>query len=121
MGVRMLRTAWPLFVWAGLSGLALCLPRPAAAAWPSDSTVNVPLCTATGDQTTPQIVSDGAGGAIVTWWDSRKGTDYDIYAQRISAAGTPLWTAGGVPLCTATGNQLVPVIAPDGAGGAVVA
>ena len=41
------------FVCAGLLGLALLLPRPAAAAWPTDPLVNVPLCTATGDRATP--------------------------------------------------------------------
>ncbi len=56
----------------------------------------------------PTIVSDGAGGAIVTWKDHRSGTSYDIYAQRISAGGTVQWTANGVALCTATGDQSVP-------------
>ena len=94
-------------VCAGLLGLALLLPRPAAAAWPTDPLVNVPLCTATGDQDYPTSVSDGAGGAIVTWQDARSG-NCDIYAQRISADGTVQWTANGVALCTATGDQCVP-------------
>ena len=36
----------------------------------------------------PRIVSDGSGGAIITWQDYRSGTDYDIYAQRIHESGT---------------------------------
>ena len=104
---------------AGLLGFALLLPRPTAAAWPTDSLVNVPLCTATGDQLSPTIVSDGAGGAIVTWEDYRSGTS-DIYAQRISAGGTVQWTATGVALCTATGAQRYPTIVADGAHGAIV-
>ena len=44
------------------------------------------LCTATGTQQYPTIVSDGAGGAIVTWYDNRSG-NYDIYAQRVQANG----------------------------------
>jgi hypothetical protein len=79
----------------------------------------VALCTATGGQYEPKIDSDGGGGAIVTWDDSRGG-NYDIYAQRISAGGTVQWTVDGVVLCTATGDQEYPTIAPDGAGGAIV-
>ena len=111
------------FVCAGLLALAFLLPRPAAAAWPTNPHVNVPLCTATGDQTYPQSVLDGAGGVIVTWQDDRSGDTYptDIYAQRISADGTPQWTADGVALCTATGFQQNPTIVSDGVGGAIVA
>ena len=36
-------------VCAALLGFGLLLPRPAAADWPTDPLVNVPLCTATGD------------------------------------------------------------------------
>ena len=108
------------FVCAGLLGLALLLPRPAAAAWPSDPLVKVPLCTATDGQFGPTIVSDGAGGAIVTWVDHRSGTDTDIYAQRISAAGMVLLVVDCVALCTATGDQALPTIISDGAGGAIV-
>jgi hypothetical protein len=70
------------------------------------------------DQMYPVITLDGAGGAIVTWIDYRAGID--IYAQRVDASGGVRWTANGVPLCTAGGNQTSPVIAPDGVGGAIV-
>ena len=86
------------FVCAGLLALALLLPCPAAAAWPRDPNVNVPLCTTSGTQYSPTIISDGAGGAIVTWYDYRSG-NYDIYAQRILATGTVQWAANSVPLC----------------------
>src|SRR5216117_3092139 len=91
------------------------------AAWPSDPSVNVPLCTAAADQRFPTIVSDGAGGAIVTWTDQRDtiATGSDIYAQRVNAAGVPQWAANGVALCTAANDQVAPTIASDGAGGAI--
>jgi len=85
--------------------------------WTADG---VALCTAANDQSTPTIVSDGAGGAIVTWNDIRSGTNYDIYAQRVNAAGVPKWTADGVALCTAANGQYSPTIVSDGAGGAIV-
>ena len=108
-----------IFACAGLLGVALLLPRPAVAAWPTDPTENVPLCTSIGYRTDPAITSDGAGGAIVTWAEFRN-RNYDIYTQRISATGTVQWTAGGVALCSATGEQSSPTIVADGAGGAIV-
>jgi hypothetical protein len=110
------------FVCAGLLGLALLLPRPAAA-WPDDPGANVALCDTTGNQFNATSIPDGGApgeaGAIVTWQDYRSG-NYDIYAQRISADGTPLWAENGVALCTATGDQTMPTIAPDDSGGAIV-
>jgi hypothetical protein len=82
----------------------------------------VALCTASLDQLTPTLVPDGVGGAIVTWMDMRNAatTEWDIYAQRVSAAGVPQWTTNGVAICTATGLQDHPAIVSDGAGGAIV-
>lgn len=82
----------------------------------------VALCTATGIQSYPSIASDGAGGAIITWSDGRLGTlQTDIYARRITAAGTAIWSADGNSVCTAGSSQASPVIIPDGAGGGIVA
>jgi hypothetical protein len=94
-----------------------------APGWPANG---VALCTFYSNQLYPQIVSDGAGGAIVTWYDRRYGQPIDpiyqdIFAQRVNAAGVPQWTPGGVALCTAVSTQANPEIASDGAGGAIVA
>ena len=92
---------------------------PAHAQWPADGRA---VCTAANDQLRPVTCADGSGGAIIVWVDSRGGPyTFDIYAQRVNKAGTPMWAPGGVPLCTASGNQQLPVIASDGAGGAIVA
>ena len=64
--------------------------------------------------------ADGAGGVVMAWADTRQG-NYDVYAQRLDAQGTPLWTAGGVGLCTFNDHQYPTGIATDGAGGAIVA
>ncbi|MEM9324599.1 MAG: T9SS type A sorting domain-containing protein [Bacteroidota bacterium] len=69
--------------------------------------------------TRPAMVSDGSGGAIITWCDERSSV-LDIYAQKLNAAGVAQWTANGVALCTAADEQLIPAIATDGAGGAIV-
>ncbi|HLG35925.1 MAG TPA: T9SS type A sorting domain-containing protein [Bacteroidia bacterium] len=66
-----------------------------------------------------QVISDGTGGAIIVWEDSVNGA-FDIYAQRMSSAGTAIWASGGVAVCNMVLGQINPKIIPDGAGGAVV-
>lgn len=94
----------------------------AIAQWATDPTINNPVCTAPMDQLYPKIISDGSGGAIITWDDNRNtNTDANIYAQRISSSGILQWTTDGVTLCDTIRNQTNPVITPDGAGGAIIA
>jgi transposase len=83
------------------------------------TTSGVAVCEDTDKQDHPRIISDGSGGAIIVWSDHR-GDDYDIYAQRVNASGIPLWGANGVPICLEIGEQDYPVIASDGAGGAII-
>jgi len=86
------------------------------AGWVDDGAV---ICSATGMQYDAQLASDGAGGAIITWEDGRI-FPYNIYAQRIDPSGTVLWTANGVPICTASDMQEAPHITSDGTGGAII-
>ena len=79
----------------------------------------VGACTVAGTQTSPQIVTDGAGGAIVVWRDIRFGNE-DVFSQRIDSSGTVVWAAGGVALCTAANSQVSARIAADGNFGAIV-
>ena len=81
-----------------------------------------PICNMLESQNSLAAVSDGAGGAIVTWRDARAGDDYyDIYAQRVNAAGAVQWTANGVAIATEFEDQTIPEITSDGAGGAIIA
>ena len=92
-----------------------------------DATGNV-LWTANGvlisgavnDQSNPQIVGDGSGGAIITWQDYRSGTNWNIYAQRIDSTGHALWTANGKTITIAGNDQSNPQIVGDGGGGAII-
>jgi PKD-like domain/Secretion system C-terminal sorting domain len=80
----------------------------------------VAICTASGNQINPSIVSDGAGGAVVTWQDNRGGVTSDIYAQRINSSGIIQWTNNGVLICNSTNDQQIPIITRDGADGSVI-
>lgn len=68
--------------------------------------------------------TDGVGGAIVAWQDSRNSSgvshSFDIYAQRIDSNGNALWAENGVPVCTLSGSDSRPQVVPDGVGGAII-
>src|SRR5262249_47579399 len=85
--------------------------------WPSSG---IPLCAASGDQLEPAITTDGRGGAIVTWTDYRNGAASDIYAGRVNKFGDMPWGGNGIQVCGAAGQQNVPAVVSDGAGGAIV-
>lgn len=89
-------------------------------AWPVGG---LPVCSATGDQTYPQIVADGVGGAVIAWKDERVNFELapDIYAQRVTPTGGTWWTADGVPVVQAPGDQSTFVVTADGSGGLFVA
>ncbi len=79
---------------------------------PQWTSTGVAIRAAAGSNTTaPQLVNDGAEGAVIAWSDSRNGaTNADIYVQRVDRNGDPLWTAEGVQATSATGQQLLPAI-----------
>ena len=77
------------------------------------------VCTQAAAQHGPRIISDGSGGAFLTWYDQRAG-DYDIYAQRVSAIGGLVGIADGVAVCTSGTDQTNADICSDGAGGAII-
>lgn len=93
-------------------------PAAAFAQWAPEGR---PVSAATGDQFAPAIAADGAGGAFVVWVDSRVTPySYDLYIQRLAANGVPQWTADGVVVSNAAGDQIQPCVVSDGAGGAIV-
>ena len=74
----------------------------------------IAVCTASDDQWDADIVSDGSGGAIITWHDYRSGNSYHIYAQRVDSSGINQWTANGVAVRTASYPQRDPAVVSDG-------
>ncbi|MFX1497672.1 MAG: hypothetical protein ACFFBH_09115 [Promethearchaeota archaeon] len=76
-------------------------------------TNGVAICTTTDSQAYPKICSDNAGGAIITWEDSRNG----LYAQRVDSDGNCLWDNNGS--CISEFNGWDISIQPDGQNGAV--
>jgi len=87
--------------------------------YPQWTANGVSLCTATGRQSDAQVTTDGAGGAIVTWTDYRAGGAY-VYARRVGATGSAMWSSNGVPLCTIGSSNQGLCVTPDDEGGAIV-
>ena len=99
--------------------ILLALPfvaQPAQALWVLDGS---PVSEGFRNQTFCEAISDGAGGMIVAWEDSR-GAYLGIYAQKIDAYGNQVWTTDGVPICTASGSMSQAHLCSDGAGGAII-
>lgn len=80
----------------------------------------IPLCNDSTDQSTPNIISDMAGGVIVTWSDRRNNGERDVYAQRISPSGSVIWTNNGAPVATKPMREHNEKIVSDDAGGAII-
>lgn len=92
--------------------------------WPRDG---VALCKAIQGQDMPCIASDGSGGMMVAWQDyrswgpRRKGPVLpQVFVQRVSRIGQPMWRRGGIALCEPDRLAGWPSLAPDGSGGAFV-
>jgi hypothetical protein len=102
---------------AAISVLILLVPS-LNADW---SEGGIQLSTEPADQYNQQVISDGSGGAIVVWQDDRNGmSNMDIFAQRFNSDGDILWDAAGVNISQLGLQQVDPVLATDGAGGAII-
>ena len=79
----------------------------------------VPMTVLPANQANHRIIADGAGGAIVAWEDHRD-VGWDIYAQKVNAAGVVQWDPAGVPVCIRPGDQTQIVMVSDQRGGVII-
>ena len=79
----------------------------------------IPICMHDASQSTPAIVSDLNGGAIIVWGDTRNGSQ-DSYAQHINAEGDKLWEQDGVSICVEPNLQDDFTAISDGKGGVII-
>lgn len=110
-----------IMVWFSVADIyAQRINSSGATQWTADGIV---ICNASSTQSNPDLVSDGAGGAIFSWIDTRTNgtTGWDIYAQRVNSAGVVQWTANGVVVCNAAGDQKAQSMVSDDSSGALIA
>ncbi|MBN2103958.1 T9SS type A sorting domain-containing protein [bacterium] len=86
-----------------------------APVWAADG---IPVISSQSWKGYPEILSDDAGGCIITWMDNRSG-DFDIYAQHMNTNGNRLWNTNGLSICSASGQQYWHKMVSDGSGGAM--
>ena len=93
------------------------------AQWASNG---VAVCWAAGAQSGISMMAD-YGTPVIMWTDERNGSsNKDIYVQRLTTAGASMWTANGVGVCTAPGEQsspnspAQPMVVVASGGGAIV-
>jgi len=79
-----------------------------------------PVCTYPGIQVGLNMENDPNGGALIIWGDSRNPSK-DLYAQRISSTGDPLWTTNGIAVANGSGDEIQNTMLPDGQGGMMLA
>ena len=100
-------TSWDIYAQAvNLAGEVL---------WQTDG---IPVCTNAADQSTQALLSDGEGGAICVWEDERQSSEFqDLYIQRLSPTGKPLWQQDGISVFPSESLQSDPGLIADGRGG----
>ena len=105
-----------LTVWQdgrGSSGDDIYAARAAADGTPLDGT-GIAVSAGAAPEGEPDIAWNGST-YLVVWQDYRSGSGYDVYAARMSAAGTVL-DPGGIAVSTAAGDQTSPAVAASGSG-----
>jgi len=89
----MSHAARPLATLATIASLLLAAEG--SAQWSSDAAANLAIVSKSGEQVLPKIAATPDGGCWVGWFDSSAGS-YDVYAQRLDAAGVRQFPAGGL-------------------------
>jgi hypothetical protein len=99
--------------------ISVLISIPTLGQWNFDPLINIPVVKQPNTQTGPVICKTTDGGYIIAWSDAR--TDLgDIYAQKFSPAGVPLWLPDGIPVCTLANAQNQVHMVADDVGGAYI-
>ncbi len=67
----------------------------AAAAWPADPTVNLPVAVKPGDQAVQKIATMPDGTTWIGWFDNSAGS-YQVFVQRLDPSGVATFAPGGL-------------------------
>ena len=87
-----------------------------ATQWGADG---LAVCTATGDQTNPTIVTIGPRRAVIGWEDHRNPGDVAVFAQKVDNGAT-FWGQDGFAVSNPPGPQYEPQVAAAADGAFVV-
>ena len=82
------------------------LATSANAQWSSDPANNLAIANRSGDQVQPKISATPDGGAYISWFDNSTG-GYDVYLQRVNAAGVEQWAHNGILIADRSQSSIV--------------
>ena len=82
------------YLFCGLAA-AITLVADARSQWSDDPATNLVVADRSGEQVQTKVVPTADGGCFVSWFDNSAG-GYDVYLQRLDAAGVELWDHNGV-------------------------
>ncbi len=71
-------------------------PPVARGQWSDDPAANLVIADRSGEQVQTKIVPTADGGCYVSWFDNSAPGGYDVYLQRLDAAGVEQWAHDGV-------------------------
>ncbi|MCF2499936.1 T9SS type A sorting domain-containing protein [Dyadobacter chenhuakuii] len=77
------------------------------------------VCGATGHQINPSLISNGEGGAIIAWEDSR-GARTNTYIQSVNGDGSMKWAVNGIRVIDDVSIQTSPRLVSDERNGAIL-
>jgi hypothetical protein len=72
-------------------------PPAALAQWSTDPAQNLGVAVRNGDQVQPKVQATPDGGCYLSWLDNAGG-GYDVYLQRLDAAGAEQWPHNGIQI-----------------------
>ena len=71
------------------------IATPVLGQWSSDPAANLPVIAAAGGQELPKVASGPGNTTWISWFDNR-GSGYQVYVQRLDAAGNPTFPGDGL-------------------------
>jgi hypothetical protein len=71
-----------------------------------------------GNQYNPQVINSDS--TIILSWTNEQSNNADIYIQKYSSTGKPIWNKSGIPVIKYRGEQFGQHMVSDGKGGAIL-
>lgn len=89
---------------------------------PSFGVNGIPINASSYVQNSPEVCADGAGNAIIVYSNEDYTATASIWGQKLTSGGGRVWGSANAGLAVSVyGNdQRLPLVVPDGAGGAIV-
>ena len=89
-----------------LTVLSLIIVPALYSQWSNDPNTNLLISDLNGEQVLPKISLTPDGGCYIAWFDTRTG-NYNVYLQRLDAAGNKIFASDGLLISDHTSNSYI--------------